>query len=294
MKLKVFLFLLFASFAAEAGVCIQVNAENDILMPNEQSAAKFVCEKEFQNEGAVIDGNCTETYTLTHLLLGSSIIVILEKGGHKESVIVEGKDELQKAYNQLARYYLKGISTNYKNTTTENVTETQAEPQKKLASELNFIMMIGYGIQPTPDIGGGINWTLGLRYDMRFMFLDFEFASGLWNAHGPEYMEFNAVGFRGAYYFKEKSPSSFYIGAGMRAGFYFFDGADLFDSKFSGSGTVSVGYEWLRNTSKRFMVQFDAKFPFHNHKMRDYVGDGDYETKTYYFPTLAINIGVGL
>lgn len=294
MKVVFFMLFTLAVFSVEAGVCIQINTENDTLMPNEQSAAKFICEKEFQNEGAVIDGSCTETYILTHLLLGNSIVIVLEKGDHKESVVVKGKDELQSAYNQLARYYLKGASTGYKNTTTENVLSTQAEKPKRLSSELNFMIMLGYGIQPVKDVGGGLNWTLGLRYDMRFMFLDFEFASGLWNAHGTEYMELNAVGFRGAYYFSEKNPGSFYIGAGMRAGFYFFDGADLFDSKFSGSGTVSIGYEWLRNTSKRFMVQIDAKFPFHNHKLRDYIGDGDYETKTYYFPTISFNVGVGL
>lgn len=294
MKAKIFLLLFFVSFVAEAGVCVQINTENDTLMPNEQNAAKFMCEKEFQKEGAVVDGTCTETYTLTHLLLGSSIVVILEKPGSRESVVVEGKDELSKAYNQLVRFFVKGVSTSYKNTTTENVVGTQAEKPVKLSSELNFIMMLGYGIQPTPDIGGGLNWTLGLRYDIRWMFLDFEFASGLWNAHGPGYMEFNLVGFRGAYYFKETSPGSLYIGAGMRAGFYILEDEDG-DFKFSGSGTLSIGYEWLRNTSKRFILQFDAKFPFHSMKAEYYNGNThDYENKNYYFPTLSINVGVGL
>jgi hypothetical protein len=300
MKFKVFIFVLFASFIAEAGVCIQINSENDTLMPNEQNAAKFIAEKEFQSEGAVIDGTCTETYTLTHLLLGSSIIVVMEKGGNRQSVVIEGKDELAKAYNQLARYFLKGISANYKNTTTENVIGTQAEPPRKIGSELNFIMMLGYGIQPTPDIGGGINWTLGLRYDLRYMFLDFEFGCGLWDAHGPDYLELNLVGFKGAYYFSEKDPASWYIGAGIRAGFYFLDNDDYDydeDTAFSGSGVISIGHEWLRNSSKRFMVQFDAKFPFHSMKLENETYNGGQtirETKRFYFPTLSINLGVGL
>jgi len=298
MKTILFILIFFGFSFIHAGVCIQINSENDTLMPNEQNAAKFMAEKEFQNEGAVIDGTCTETYTLTHLLLGSSIIVVMEKGDKRHSVVVEGKDELAKAYNQLARFFLKGITANYKNTTTENVVGTQAEVPTKISSELNFMMMLGYGIQPTPDIGGGINWTLGLRYDIRYMFLDFEFASGLWDAHGPEYLELNLVGFKGAYYFSEKDPASWYIGAGIRAGFYFLDVDDSSDiTEFSGSGIISIGHEWLRNTSKRLMIQFDAKFPFHTMKTESYEYDGttrEKETKRYYFPTISINIGVGL
>ena len=291
MKLKIFLLLFLFTSAVHAGVCVKINAEKDTLMPNEQNAAKFICEDEFKKEGAAVDGKCEETYVLTHLLLGDSIVVVIEKAGVSQSVVVKGKDELKSAYNQLARYFIAGIDPNYRNTTTENVVSTQAENRTKLKSELNFIAMLGYGVQPTKDIGGGLNWTLGLRYDLRFMFLDFEFGSGLWNAHGPDYYEFNLVGIRGAYYFDETAARSLYIGAGLRAGFYFLECEDGYDDdvEFSGSGTVSIGYEWLRNTSKRFMVQFDAKFPFHAMRYEDDSGWGN-----MYFPTLSINVGVGL
>ncbi len=290
MKLKIFLLVFLVTSAVHAGVCIKINAEKDTLMPNEQNAAKFICENEFKKEGAVVDGKCEETYILTHLLLGDSIVVVIEKAGVSQSVVVKGKDELRSAYNQLARYFISGIDPNYKNTTAENVVSTQAENRTKLKSELNFMAMLGYGFQPTPDIGGGLNWTLGLRYDMRFMFLDFEFASGLWNAHGPNYLEINLIGIRGAYYFEETGAQSAYIGAGLRAGFYFLESDDYYsDTEFSGSGTLSVGYEWLRNTSKRFMVQIDAKFPFHALKY-----ETDDKWKHIYFPTISFNVGVGL
>jgi hypothetical protein len=289
MKVSAFFILILFSFVIHAGVCFEVNSENDTLMPNEQNAARYICEQEFVKEGAVVDGKCDETYVITHLILGNSIVVIIEKGAQKQSVVVADKEELTSAYNQLARAFLKGVPVGRRNTTTENVISTQANTSQKIKSELNFMIMLGYGLQPTKDVGGGINWTLGLRYDMRFMFLDFEFASGLYNAHGTKYFEFNLVGFKGAYYFDETSPSSFYLGAGIRAGFYFLekkndDGWNE-DLEFSGSGTVSIGHEWLRNTSKRFMVQLDGKFPFHTMKIDD---------KRYYFPTISINLGVGL
>jgi len=294
MKFSAFFVLVFFSFAIHAGVCFEVNSENDTLMPNEQNAARYICEQEFVKEGAIVDGKCDVTYVITHLILGNSIVVIIERGNEKQSVVVTNKEELQSAYNQLARAFLKGISVDRKNTTTENVISTQAKTSQKIKSELNFMIMLGYGFQPTKEIGGGINWTLGLRYDMRFMFLDFEFASGLYNAHGPTYFEFNMVGFKGGYYFAETSPSSFYIGAGIRAGFYFMEinnseyhGEDI---EFSGSGTISIGHEWLRNTSKRFMVQLDGKFPFHTLKIEDRKGND----ARFYFPTISFNIGVGL
>ncbi len=292
--LTTFLILILFSSFLYAGACFEINEQNDTLMPNESNAAKFICEQEFIKEGAVVDGKCDETYIITHLILGNSIVVIIEKGSEKHSVVVSGKDELPSAYNQLARAFLKGIPVSRKHTTTENVVSTQAETSRKIKSELNFMIQLGYGFQPTENIGGGINWTMGLRYDMRFMFLDFEFASGLYNAHGPTYFEFNLVGFKGAYYFSETSPSSFYLGAGIRAGFYFMEidnneywGEDL---EFSGSGIISLGHEWLRNTSKRFMVQLDAKFPFHTLKLNDHKGND----RRYYFPTVSFNIGVGL
>ncbi len=287
MKTQVFLIILLFTITAHAGACFKVDSERDTLMPAEQEAAKHICEQEFIKEGAVVSDECDVTYVILHLLLGDSIVVIIEKNGIKKSVAVSSRDELKKAYSQLARAFIKGEST----------VGSQTERSEKIKSELNFLIMLGYGIQSTKDIGGGLNWTLGLRYDMRFMLIDFEFASGLYNSHGPEYFEFNLIGFKGAYYFQEKSPSSFYIGAGIRGGFYLLtnkrdknkngDYTYKEDIKFSGSGIVSVGKEWLRNTSKRFMVQFDAKFPFHVQRFKD-------ESKKYYFPTLTLNVGIGL
>jgi hypothetical protein len=295
MKYLTLSFLILFSFSVYAGVCFEVNSENDTLMPNEQNAAKYICEQEFIKEGAIVDGKCDVTYVITHLILGNSIVVIIEKGAEKHSIVIEKKEELAGAYNQLARAFLKGIPVDRKHTTTENVVGTQAKTSQKIKSELNFMILLGYGFQPTKDIGVGINWTLGLRYDMRFMFLDFEFASGLYNAHGPTYFEFNMVGFKGAYYFSETSPTSFYAGAGIRAGFYFLEinNSDYWgeDLEFSGSGTVSIGHEWLRNTSKRFMIQLDAKFPFHTMKIESDRYDG---YKKLYFPTISFNFGVGL
>ena len=334
MKFKIFLILMLFTMVVEAGVCIKINTEKDKLTADEQTAAQYLCEQEFKKEGAVVDGKCDETYTLTHLILGESFVVVIEKADETQSVVVKGKNNLASAYTQFAKSFISNVDVPDKaavttetklvvapeqkvapmqeappietkpvdSLPTRKIVSTESKPvvvpptkevvSTKLKSELNFIMMLGYGIQPIKDVGGGINWTLGLRYDLRFMFIDFEFGCGEWNAHGPEYFEFNIVGMRGAYYFDEFGTQSWYLGGGLRAGFYFLNGENYYDDvELSGSATLSVGHEWLRNTSKRFILQLDAKFPFHAMELKD--RDNDIK-KRIYFPTISINIGVGL
>jgi hypothetical protein len=256
--------LLGARTAAAANVCATIDENADTLDEGDRKAAFSVLKQALGANGhTVVTSDCTETYTASNVRLGKTINVSLVSSKGSRNLSASVIEELPAVYDQLVKALDSGkVIGDVGVADRKNVTLTQAAPNRVQSDNLGYVV-VGYGLTtggdaaPGPSLGGGYRYELdrfavdaGLRLDMaqkgagaaRFGFL---------------------VGIRGLYFLNPSESSTPYLGAGFSFGA---TSTEVSNVTYIGSGIagrVSAGYEFLRESTIRFIVEADATLPFY-------------------------------
>src|SRR5258708_3008618 len=94
---------------APADVCVTVDEAHDTLSPQDRAAAILLVARQFElaGRGAVSEG-CPAAYTVSHVMLGNTIVVTLSgPNGPREGTAL-GLDDLPALYSQLVRSMVTG------------------------------------------------------------------------------------------------------------------------------------------------------------------------------------------
>jgi hypothetical protein len=267
----VLLFLLAAAGVARAGVCVAVDETHDALSPSDRAAAVRIVGKQFELEGqSVTPQDCTERYTLSHLMLGNTIYVTLVGPlGHKEGTAL-GKDDLPALYSQMVRSIVTGRPmTGFNVIDRTNVTAAQTSRERVTADGL-WYARLGYGGVFGDRTYGAPAMGFGYRVELDSFAVDVSFFNyQIATSHNYSYSYYGGtdhvfvgslVKLEGLYFLDPEANQSAYAGGGISWG------GTHFGNNWNGSGLqgeLTAGYELLRASTLRAFVQADAVLPFY-------------------------------
>jgi hypothetical protein len=126
-----------AARAASAQTCIRIDESADMLAPNERRAALLLVQKQFELAGhRVVETGCQTTYTLSHIRLGSTIVVTITGAmGSREGKAL-GLDDLPAVYSQMVRSLTTGEPMgSIAVLDRTNVSAAQDRPPRRVQSE---------------------------------------------------------------------------------------------------------------------------------------------------------------
>src|SRR5664279_1466233 len=257
--------LLLASELAAAATCVSIDESRDNLTPADREGARALFEEALRdNSVQVARENCTETWVLYHIKLGSSVTVIVHspRGDRKEQVT--GLSELSGMYSQIARSIQTGIvgSSESPIVDRKNVTDNQTMPNRLPADSI-WYLTLGYGATVASGLYGGPSFGIGKRWELDRVGIDLSFlnvaifqgqngtqgAAGAWLKIGAEY------------FFDAYSNYSPYIGAGLSLSS---NNIDTPTTRFSGWGAnaeLTAGYELFRASTIRMLLQANVSLP---------------------------------
>ena len=312
-----FLFLLTgAARAASAQTCIRIDEPADMLAPNERTAALLLVQKQFELAGhRVAETGCQTTYTLSHIRLGSTIIVtITGPMGSREGKAL-GLDDLPAVYSQLVRSLTTGQPMGSLGVLDRtNVSAAQDVAPRRVRAEGYWYTRLGYGSfigQPsTPD---GAAFGFGYRAGFDRLMLDVSFLNGQLNGDGNYYTPggsiWSLIKLQGLMYTHPAANRSAYFGGGLsygRSEIRTANSGEFPTSGGSGAGLqadLTVGYELLRAMSTRIFVQADVTLPFYHVQFEHFTYPGPPVNGRYvaptitfenkYAPSVALSIGFG-
>jgi hypothetical protein len=306
--------LLSIASSAQADVCVTIDTTNDMFAPSEQTAARLLMERQFQQVGErVLPPGCGSQYSLTHVRLGNTIVVSIEGPAGRREGLAQGMDDLPALYNQMALSIVTGRPMEGFNVIDRtNVTESQATARRVHTDSL-WYARLGYGSlfanesYGTPSIGFGYRAELD-EFAIDVSFLNFQF-SGNNTFSSREATAQTLLKLSGLYFLSPTANRSAYFGGGLSFGYQSFGGSNTFTngsytSPWEGKGLqgeLTVGYELARATSFRTFVQADAVLPFYEATSQSYpvptrIGSVVPPTPTTtrrYAPSLIVSIGVG-
>jgi hypothetical protein len=286
-----------AGVARAADVCVEVDAARDNLNESERSATRTLLMQTLEEKKQhVVESGCQVTYRVHHVRLGDSVTVALSNGSDSRSLKVSKIEDVPKAYSQLVESLLSGKPLGVESGTIDrtNVTNAQVSPNRVEADSL-WYMRLGYGgiagggFTTGPAIGGGYRYELDrIGIDLSFFNLVLTEDDSSYDATGS-WIRLGAV-----YYFDPFANNSLYAGGGIGWG----GGAVTSDNTaYSNSGIdigLSGGMEFLRASSIRLFVQFDAVLP-------TYALDGirfdamglNGTDDSIYAPSFSLSLGLG-
>jgi hypothetical protein len=310
-------FLLLMSGAARAAIaqtCITIDEAHDTLAPDERTAALLLVRKEFEAAGhRVAENGCQATYTLSHIRLGTTIVVTLSGAmGSREGQAV-GLDDLPAVYSQLVRALTTGQpmgSLGILDRT--NVSASQDLPPRRVQSDGSWYARVGYASLFGPETHRAASFGFGYRaefnrlgLDMSFLNLQFD-DSGAY--YGPGSSAVSLVKLEGLYFASPAANSSAYFGGGVSYGRTQIRMSSAADFPTTGHGSglqgeLTVGYEIARVTSARLFAQADVTLPFYDVVFETFsyptgVSNGRYLPPTIsierrYAPSLTLSVGLG-
>ncbi len=289
--------LLTLSFAsvAHAQVCVTVDTQSDTLEPGDQRAVVKVVESAFRREGVeVIASPCGQEYTIYNLKLGKSVQAMINGPLGERSGRVNTIEDLPNIYGQMVRSLINGTPmTNDGSITRYNVTRDQAAPRRVEADSLWYLRM-GAGTVLGGDFNWGPTFGFGYRYELDHFGIDASANLYIGTENNVDSDEFD-VGVSGSllklmalYFFDARSNASLYAGAGISYGAA---GVTTDNGSYAGGGLqgeLTGGFEFLRASTIRMFLAFDATFPFYNSNQD--VGFGE---DTKYTPSLGLSLGFG-
>jgi hypothetical protein len=266
------------SSQAQAATCVEINQESDQLGENEQQSALFLLKEGLLENGATVEGECSDTWTLTHLRLGGSITVSAVSSERRLKLTVSTERDLPDIYSQMAEAIVsnKDIKDSIGR---DNVTMDQAHTQRVKADYMTIFSFggtlyspAGYSILPT--------FGAGLRVELDSWAIDIsgKFAAPL---YGDQDL-FVASGHLNALYFLNGTDNhSLYIGGGP--GLSVLAESDSSTAEGAGfDGQLIGGYEMFRASTMRMFVQGNVGVPL-------YTVDG----ADTWSPTIGLSFGIG-
>jgi hypothetical protein len=307
--------LLSVASTARADVCVSIDPTHDMFSPSEQTAARLMMERQFQQVGErVLPAECGTQYqyVLTHVRLGNTIVVSIDGPAGRREGIAQGMDDLPALYNQMALSIVTGRPMEGFNVIDRtNVTESQATARRVHTDSL-WYARLGYGslfgneTYGTPSLGFGYRAELD-AFAIDVSFLNFQF-SGNNTFSSREATAQTPLKLSGLYFLSPRANRSAYFGGGLSFGYQSFGGSytatnGSYSSPWNGrglQGELTVGYELARATSFRTFVQADAVLPFYKATSESYPVPSRFggavatpATTRRYAPSLVVSLGVG-
>ena len=217
--------------AARADVCITIDTTRDMFSPSEQTAARLLMERQFQQAGErVLPEGCGSQYSLAHVRLGNTIVVAIDGPGGRREGIAQGMDDLPALYNQMALSIVTGRPmAGFNVIDRTNVTVSQATAQRVHTDSL-WYARLGYGSlfgndsYGTPSLGFGYRAELD-AFAIDVSFLNFQFSntnSFSSSSHGATSQ--TLLKLSGLYFLSPRANRSAYFGGGLSFGSQSFGG----------------------------------------------------------------------
>ena len=284
-----------------AGVCVTLDESRDTLAPEDRRAALISFQQALAKNGVAAGaGDCTLTYTFYNVKLGDAITVYVVGPAGTTQGRASKLDELPLVYDQLAHSLVTGQPMGSdQNVDRTNATADQMAPRRIQADDLKYVRL-GYGVVTGPATAAGPAFGMGWRHELdrlaiEVSIFDLVFASSndaMGNSSSG--VSGDLVKLSGYWYQQPLANASMYYGVGLGYGVTYLCTADVASNGcYSGGGldgVVSAGYEMLRSSTIRLILQVDAALPF-------YTSNGlsaDGVTTTHrWVPTLGLSIGLG-
>lgn len=280
---KTALFIALAATAftnpAHAAICLEINESVDQLDENERQAALFLLKEGLMENGAVVEGDCTDSWSVTHLRLGGSITVSAASSNRRLKLTVSNEADLPGIYSQIANAIVhnKEIGDSLGR---DNVTADQAQPKRV---EAEFMSIVRFGGTLYPPAGAAVSPTFGggMRVELDTWAIDFSGQVAL----PPDALQgtFFAASahLNGLYFLKGQANHSFYVGGGLGYGVIAYeDAGSVGGAGFDLQGIG--GFEMFRASTMRMLVQGNVGLPL-------YVVDG----ADTWSPRFGLSIGIG-
>jgi hypothetical protein len=293
--------LAFAS-KAEAQVCVRVDEAQDTLSPQERRSAAFLLARQFDSVGKAIVQDCPAPYTVSHVRLGTIMIVTLSGPEGQREGKATGLEDLPALYNQLVRALVAPRP--------EIVDRARVAPAqtstRRVSSYTHFYVRLGYG----STFSGGAHATpafgLGFRRELEVWAADISFL----NIQGGRARSATIGGgslvkVAGMRFLRPTAGRTPYLGGGLSWGGTTIDGifnGTIPSTRTSGwegqglRGELSVGYELARATTIRLFLQGDVILPFYQVTRKTYSGYSGLNvvgTEKRYAPSVALSVGLG-
>jgi hypothetical protein len=282
-----------ARTARAANVCVVVDEGTDSLEATDRKAAVAVLKQTLGANGhVVVASDCAETYTASHVKLGKAITVSLSSSMGTRTSSVGVIEELPAAYDQLVKALDSGKALGDTGIADRrNVTYEQVAPNRVQSDNLGYLT-VGYGVTTGGDAAPGPSLGGGYRYELDRFAVDAGLHLDMAQKGAPASRFGFQAGIRGLYFFSPTASSSPYLGGGLSFGA---TGTEVNHAEHWGSGLAgraSLGYEFLRESTIRFLVEADAVLPFYSlDRSSESTGTGT-GTASVYAPTFGVNLGI--
>lgn len=314
VRSALFLVLLTAGTAraASAQTCVAIDEQRDMLGRDERTAARLLLEKQFELAGhRVAERDCSATYTVSHIRLGTTITVTLSGPAGKREATALGLDDLPAVYSQMVRSLTTGQPMGIAVLDRTNVSAVQDQPPHRVHTEGYWYARLGYGSLFADSTDNGAAFGFGYRAEFNRFGLDLSFFNGQLNDDGgyyaPSSSAWSLIKLQSLYFMNPTANRSAYFGGGLSYGRVELQtAAGDFPGYGHGAGLqagLTAGYEIARVTSARVFVQADVTLPFYDVHLETYSypqapANGRYLAPTVtverqYAPSLAISVGFG-
>ena len=288
---------------AGADVCITVDAAHDTFSPQDRTAAVLLMAKQFELAGKqVVPEGCAAAYTVSHVMLGNTIMVTVSgPNGHREGTAI-GFDDLPALYSQMVRSIVTGRPMSGFNVIDRtNVTASQASPKRVQSNSfgyarLGYSAIFGDHSYAGPAVGFGYRAELD-SFGIDVSFGNFQFKTPDSNSNNYYYTASSNGSFAGSllkleglHFTNPTANTTTYFGGGLSYG------GTTFGSGWHGSGLqgeLTVGYELPRASTLRVFVQADAVLPFYTATAETFSSKSGYATSHRYAPSFSVSLGLG-
>ncbi|HYN06218.1 MAG TPA: hypothetical protein VES67_02405 [Vicinamibacterales bacterium] len=302
-----------AARAASAQTCIRIESA-DMLAPNERTAALLLVQKQFELAGhRVAETGCQTTYTLSHIRLGSTIIVTIAGATGSREGKALGLDDLPAVYSQLVRSLTTGQPMGTLAVLDRtNVSAAQDLPPRRVQSDGYWHARVGYASLFGPTTHPAASFGFGYRAAFDRLGLDMSFLNFQLDNSGSYYAASSSVisliKLEGLYFTSPTANRSAYFGGGVSYGRTEIRNANGADFPATGRGAglqgeLTAGYEIGRVTAARLFVQADVTLPFYDVAFETFSYPGSSSggpyvpptitTEQKYAPSLTFSIGLG-
>jgi hypothetical protein len=309
--------VMFTAVTARAGgaqTCIAIDESHDTLGRDERMAALLMVGKQFELAGhRVVKSDCAATYTVSHIRLGTTIIVTLSGPTGSREATALGLDDLPAVYSQMVRSLTTGQPMGSLAVVDRtNVSASQDLPPRRVHTEGYWYARLGYGTLLGESTHNGATFGFGYRAEFNRLGLDASFlnvqlsdASGY---YAPSSSASSLIKLQGLFFSNPVGNRSAYFGGGLGYGRTDVRTSNTGDYPKSGRGAglqggLTAGYEIARVTSACVFIQADVTLPFYDVLAETFSYpqaplNGRYVAPTVtierqYAPSVAVSVGFG-
>lgn len=299
---------LLAGAAHADGVCVEADAQRDMLVGDDRVAAVQTLQAAIAASGKPVGPPCTETWEVSHTRLGSSLQILITTPSGAVTGSAATLEQLPSAYeNMLQRLSPPPLATPAETPPVAPPQPYTVAPPTSSTERGSIYLRIGYAIAPATDsqieTRNGPTFAVGYRRLIaENLLLDVAlFETHVWREpistdYGANLLSFVRIG---AYYHRPTSASSaLYVGGGVSFGqmaMAYINGPDQTQPPYPGDEhgyalqlEPAVGYETFRERSTRLFFQLAVVLPLDTIVRETYAP----LTTTYYVPTVALSVGL--